>query len=866
MSDQIEFLSPVSGRFLIALLAAAIIAWLAIRIGSGSASKLSRAWPIYLMRFVFGVVLLLLLTNPVRVTEQLGSIEPAEVFMMLDASESMALGNRGETRWDQAVNLIRNSSEDASAEAASEISLFRFGRRLSAVESPEELGLKNDVTTEGIGISFREEVEEEGDSEDGEAFEWDEEEESSPANEPDTQMLVALRQILSRFGRKPPSAVVVFSDGRARDEGQIEQVADAFQSLKVPVHVVPIGDSNNGGDVALLSLVMPRTARKETEVHAEAFLRTYGFEGKQVQLKLESLDEDGKRIRRLATVPVTLKSGFQPVPVSFQTSERTQSIHAVVSELPGEVASDNNELYSELTISREKIRVLYLEGNRMRGLPMQVDGNIVLRGPQSYLSEALGEDEDIDCRAVQVSVDLLNPGRTQVGAFPQSVAELSSFDAIILSDVPRSTFTPKQLAWIEGWVRLRGGGFCMVGGSNSFGAGDWRESPVENMLPVSLSSDADFQPGLATQLVVDQSDRLHPFFRLFNDERVNRELLSSFPVFRGVNVGLLPKSNLVKVLAIGKPDTNQTESRQSPLFSAEGIRNLLRMQSTQSSVDLTQEFPAITVGQYGKGRTMAMPMPITGNPAEEFLKWGPGEEGNQYYSQFWRNVVYWLTENSYVGRRRLVSTTDKRYYGPGDKMVITASAFDENANETKEYRLVGLFEPQSFDNIESDYSIVRWPNNTPREEETDSPFTIWGERFEIPIKRIGGHDTYQIALELAETLPSGTANQSLRLELTAFEGNTQVDSTSVPIQILHDPFEQQNPFPNHDLLERLAEASGGEVLRDEKQIADLLTSLPVVRGAAEFTRAPVWSSGWLLLALVGLISAEWCFRRWIGLA
>ena len=214
----------------------------------------------------------------------------------------------------------------------------------------------------------------------------------------------------------------------------------------------------------------------------------------------------------------------------------------------------------------------------------------------------------------------------------------------------------------------------------------------------------------------------------------------------------------------------------------------------------------------------------------------------------------------------MVATADKRYYGPGETITLSASAFDESANDTSAYRLVGVIEPQSFDNIVSDYSIVRWPNNVPREEESESPFIIWGEEFEIPITKVGGRDIYQIELALAETLPSGIANQSLRLELTAYEDYTQVDSTSVPIQILHDPFEHQNPFPNHELMTTLAENSGGRVLKDEAELATMLTSLPVVRGPSELRKTPIWSTWWTLATLLGLITLEWCYRRWVGLA
>ena len=110
------------------------------------------------------------------------------------------------------------------------------------------------------------------------------------------------------------------------------------------------------------------------------------------------------------------------------------------------------------------------------------------------------------------------------------------------------------------------------------------------------------------------------------------------------------------------------------------------------------------------------------------------------------------------------------------------------------------------------------------------------------------------------------ANQSLRIELTAMEDQTQVDSTSVPVSVLHDPFEQQNPSPDHELLETLAEKSGGQVLRNDDDLAAMMKDLPVVRGPSEMRRTPIWSNGWILIGVLGLISTEWCYRRWVGLA
>ena len=411
----------------------------------------------------------------------------------------------------------------------------------------------------------------------------------------------------------------------------------------------------------------------------------------------------------------------------------------------------------------------------------------------------------------------------------------------------------------------------MVGGRNSFSSGGWKGTPIEKMLPVKLSEDLNWRGDVKVSLRADLSNQLHPLFRMEDEEERNLATVGALPGFHGVNAGLMPKSDLTQVLAIATPgslaaEVPQPAEQPSSLFSRFGFGRKKMESVAESDGTLPAEFAAITVGQYGKGRTVAMAMPITGAPAEKFLEWGRSEGEREHYQQFWRNLTYWLTEQSYVGRRRLVVDADKRYYGPGETITLTGAAFDESSNPTSGYRLVGVIEPQSFDNIESDYSIVLWPDNVPREEESESPFIIWGEEFEIPVQKVGDKEFYQTALNLAETLPSGTANQSLRLELTAYEGQTQVDSTSVPIQILHDPFEQQNPFPNHELLEKLAEASGGQVLTDEEELANMLTSMPIRRGPPELRKSPIWSNWWTMAAILGLITTEWCYRRWIGLA
>jgi hypothetical protein len=263
---------------------------------------------------------------------------------------------------------------------------------------------------------------------------------------------------------------------------------------------------------------------------------------------------------------------------------------------------------------------------------------------------------------------------------------------------------------------------------------------------------------------------------------------------------------------------------------------------------------------------MAIANAITPPWAGEFTtQWKQGNQNN--YARFWRNVIYWLTENSSIGRRRLIATADKRFYHPGETISITSAAFNELARQTRDYRIVAMIEPNtSLKDTPGDYSPLRWPDSLARTSGEDGPFIAWGEEIEIPLVATGDKPAYGLTLPIAEALSTGAASHSLRLELTAYEDLTQVDSTSLDLQILHDPFELQNPFPNHELLKRIASHSGGRLLESPDDLAEVLASLPVKIGPPITRTSPLWSTWGLWSWIIGLLTVDWLWRRKIGLA
>jgi uncharacterized membrane protein len=814
------FLPPVPFETVAWLAAAALAVLLVLRLVAGPPAAISRRVGLYVLRTALVATLLALLLNPVHVEELPGSMDPPDVFYLLDSSTSMAMGT-SVSRWDEVTGMIRGAQNKAGDRSHARLNLFRFGQKLVAME-PSQIGLDQPAGPPARGPNASENKL------------------KAPARptDTDTQLAGGLRQLSSRFGRALPASIVLFSDGQARDASDVEKIASYFSKLAVPIHVVPVGDTAKGGDVAIVGVVAPDRVRRFSQVDMQVFLRSFGYEGCNTRLVLSSVSDDGKVDHEFTSTPITLRKGIQSVPLAFQSDPKMRKLRVSIKPQEDEISTDNNQFDNEISIDRTKIRVLYVEGNVTRLQQVRRGNQFEQRGSFSDLHDALSEDPDIECVVLMAfpgSTELRRIGNQGFAAsdrgFPDTVAELSAFDCIIFSNVPQAAFSEKHLNWVENWVANRGGGFCMVGGQFSFSSGGWAGGIAEKMLPVELRTGAeDFES--ADQFLVQPTPAgaAHPLWHILSDEKQNRDVVRGFPAFAAANRFARAKPSLSTVLATAPRPPGE-------------------------------DLPVIAVGRYGKGRSMALAGGITEPWSGEFTRWGQND--HRYYAKFWRNAVYWLTESSSIGRRRLIASADKKFYRPGETISLAALAYDEGANRTRDYRIVAMIEPAvSSSDLSSDYSPVRWPDGLQRTGGEEGPYIAWGEEFELA--KGAGKEGYDIQLPIGEGLSAAT--QALRVELTAYEDLTQVDSTSLNIQVLDDPFELQNPFPNHELLSRIAAVSGGKVLTDADALARELSGLPVKVGAPEVRKTPLWSQWPLLALLVGLLATEWIWRRSVGLA
>ncbi len=113
--------------------------------------------------------------------------------------------------------------------------------------------------------------------------------------------------------------------------------------------------------------------------------------------------------------------------------------------------------------------------------------------PPAYLQRALSAQK-IDLKAVPPDV------------LPTTPAAFQGIDSVVISDVPTDLFTDIQLNALQSAVRDFGMGFCMVGGENSYGLGGYRQTVVEDMLPVTMEiRDLQRFPPVCVAMVIDRS-------------------------------------------------------------------------------------------------------------------------------------------------------------------------------------------------------------------------------------------------------------------------------------------------------------------------------------------------------------------------
>lgn len=763
---MIEWSSPYSAGVYIGLATAVLgLIWLARRT---AISPRLRSWWLFVPRVLVLGLLLAVLLNPVRRKEHRLPDHPAAVIYLVDASRSMSL-EEPQSRSLLAQQTIQSvDSQLHQSQTRPQVQMFRFGQQLASATDFSQMRPVDNTT----------------------------------------QLSEALEQLPSRFSREVPRAIVVFSDGIVDDGDRLDDAAAGFRNMNVPIHVFPFGSSHLRGDVAIDELVVPPRVDSGVKAAIRGIVRGTGFEGERIVLQVKSSGRP--ELPALATLPVTLSEQSQNFEMVVEANPEYGELTLEAPPRAGEVTELNNRIPFQLSKVARKLKVLYMEGT----------GNSEFR----WIRDALQEDKDITCVSMVADQQYVQrPRLTRVDdayrGFPTTREELLEYDCVICSDISIGAFTREQLDWVVELVNQRGGGFVMVGGHTSFGAGGWDQTVWDQLIPVDMSGGVVGNGWTYSQFQVQIPDEVqsHPIWKIVEDPVENKRILAAMPVFLGTNYmqRLKPAATVLGVSATELPNV--------------GIMPIFACQS------------------YGRGRTFAFAPDSTADWGRYFEStWGEGD--NRYFRRFWRNVIRWLCENSISGNKRMWLETDRVIYRTGQPVQVIAHVFDEKLQPTINYQVTARFKLPAGSSVTSSMAMIPLSPSS-------SGKTYVGEMDSLISTAL---------LDANSGAGQSSVLPSQEIEVIAMDQKKEVARAIVKVFVLPDVHELLQPKPRPDILEQLADRSGGTVLRNANDLADLLRRVPTVRGDSVISRQPLWDAPLFWVLILSLLSIEWCLRRLSG--
>jgi Mg-chelatase subunit ChlD len=311
----------------------------------------------------------------------------------------------------------------------------------------------------------------------------------SPVDGAATDLADALR--LGRASLPPDCAkrLVVLSDGNENLGSAVEEARPLVEE-GVGIDVVPLGRPPVD-DVAVEKVALPSEVRRNTPFDVRVVLNhavTGEQAGKPIAGKLRVFRRSGEHEELALEQDVTVEPGKRVF--TFREELDSSDFYSYdvqfVAENGDGVAQNNRA--SAFTQVHGQGRVLLIE-------------DWSRRGEFNHLVERL--------REARIEVDV----RPSDQPFA-SLAELQRYDSVIMADVARTSdndagieqFGDDQVEMLVRNTQQMGSGLVMLGGANSFGAGGWANTRLEEAMPVDFQiKNAKVVPIGALMLVLDRS-------------------------------------------------------------------------------------------------------------------------------------------------------------------------------------------------------------------------------------------------------------------------------------------------------------------------------------------------------------------------
>ncbi|MFA6546117.1 MAG: hypothetical protein WCS99_16985, partial [Limisphaerales bacterium] len=366
------------------------------------------------------------------------------------------------------------------------------------------------------------------------------------------------------------------------------------------------------------------------EVMANVRVRSQGLAGEKAKVVLK-LDDTKVDEREITFGP----DGEQVVAMHF-TPETTGDfeLEASVEARADETVKDNNARAQHLRVIDTKIRVLLVEQSP--------------RWDFRYLQAMFMRDRRVELKCVlfEGAPSIAREGNSPyLERFPINKEELFNYDLIVFGDVDPRQLTSEQQRNMNEFVARYGGSFLMIAGKR-FSPNAWRNTPVEQILPVEFDAlntatvTGDGNADKPMRLALTSQGRTSTMLRLADKEEESAALWKAMPpIYWDARV-----------------------SRAKP-----GAEVLL-VDADPLKASRFGPMPVLAVQQYGLGQSLYV-------GTDNTWRWRKNT-GDEIYTTFWGQIAQRLALPHLTGgSRRTQLTLDRQNFVSGDRVTIYARLY-----------------------------------------------------------------------------------------------------------------------------------------------------------------------------------------------
>jgi len=274
----------------------------------------------------------------------------------------------------------------------------------------------------------------------------------------------ALLSAISLKGKQEPLRIIIASDLQ-ENVGNVEKLLNKMKNEKIQVDVYPL-KTKQYKELILMKLQTPKIIDTGQVFPVEVYVKSFGikegtleieWENKKYTYQLKDLREDNFFSFNLKST----SSGLKDVSVRIKSAEDTYL--------------ENNTAISFVYV-QGKPKILYLIGEDFQPLfsnALRLQGWDLIYDKYPYIT-------------------LEN--------------DLSNYQLIILDNIPANKLTWNKMNNIRRFVVEKGGTLLILGGDKSLSAGDYQQTPLEEILPVTLKPEQLLKrSNVSLVLIIDAS-------------------------------------------------------------------------------------------------------------------------------------------------------------------------------------------------------------------------------------------------------------------------------------------------------------------------------------------------------------------------